>query len=84
MTTVPRATSPAGETAAPDRDRGPAPDCDRGFTLVLSEAALNVIGEALGNVPYRLAAPVVEEVQRQINRQVAQRMAASPPEKADG
>lgn len=37
--------------------------------LELSNEALAVIGAALGNHPYRVAAPVIAELQRQIDAQ---------------
>jgi hypothetical protein len=32
-----------------------------------------VISEALGNMPYRIAAPVIEELQRQLDAQRAEK-----------
>lgn len=37
--------------------------------LELTPQMLNVISQALGNSPYAVAAPVVAELQRQINEQ---------------
>lgn len=37
--------------------------------LELSEQHIAIIGQALGNAPYNVAAPVVAELQRQINEQ---------------
>jgi hypothetical protein len=45
--------------------------------LELPEQMMAVIASALGNHPYREAAPVIAEVQRQIN--VQQRTQAMPP-----
>jgi hypothetical protein len=41
----------------------------------LSEQHVNVIAQALGNAPYSVAAPVIAELQNQIN---AQRQQAAP------
>ena len=40
--------------------------------LELSEQMVMVIANALGNHPYRESAPVIAEIQRQINGQVRQ------------
>lgn len=39
------------------------------MTLELTEQHLQIIGEALGNAPYKLAAPVLAEIQKQIDAQ---------------
>lgn len=39
------------------------------YKIELSEEHLRVIADALGNAPFRLAAPVVSELQRQIREQ---------------
>jgi len=38
--------------------------------LELSQAMIAVIGEALSNAPYKVAAPVLAEIQKQIDAQV--------------
>lgn len=38
--------------------------------LELSQEMLAIIASALGNHPYRMAAPVVAEIQRQIDSQI--------------
>jgi hypothetical protein len=35
--------------------------------LELTEQMLQVIGEALGNAPYRISAPVLAEIQKQLD-----------------
>lgn len=47
--------------------------------LKLSDAALNVILEALSNAPWRAANPVIADIQRQM--QEAAQKKATPPEK---
>lgn len=47
--------------------------------LELSQQMIQVIADALGNSPYRVAAPVLNEMQKQINEQQAP---APMPEKA--
>lgn len=37
--------------------------------LELSDQMVALIGEALNNAPYRLAAPILAEIQKQINLQ---------------
>jgi hypothetical protein len=37
--------------------------------LELSEQMLQVIGEALSNAPYRISAPVLAEIQKQLDAQ---------------
>lgn len=37
--------------------------------LELSEQHVTIIGQALGNAPYNVAAPVLAEIQKQINEQ---------------
>jgi hypothetical protein len=37
--------------------------------LELSEQMIQVIGEALGNAPFKTSAPVIAELQKQINAQ---------------
>jgi 16S rRNA A1518/A1519 N6-dimethyltransferase RsmA/KsgA/DIM1 with predicted DNA glycosylase/AP lyase activity len=37
--------------------------------LELSEQMVAVVGEALGNMPYKISAPVVAEIQKQIEAQ---------------
>lgn len=49
--------------------------------LELSEQMLAIIAEALGNHRFREAAPVISEIQRQIN---AQMMNGKDPADADG
>ena len=39
------------------------------FKLELSDKHLAVIGAALGKAPYDVAAPVIAEIQKQINAQ---------------
>lgn len=39
------------------------------FRFELSPQMISVISQALGNAPYSVAAPVVTELQRQINEQ---------------
>lgn len=39
------------------------------ITLELSEQMVAVIGEALGNAPYKLSAPIIAEIQKQIEEQ---------------
>lgn len=36
------------------------------YTLTLSEQQLQIIGAALAEMPYRVAAPVLDEINRQI------------------
>lgn len=45
--------------------------------LTLSDQYLNIIGAALGELPYRVVAPVVEEINRQIAQQKAEGAAAA-------
>jgi hypothetical protein len=47
------------------------------ITLQLTDAELQVIAAALGNVPYRQAAPVLQSLGRQVE---AQQQAANAPE----
>lgn len=47
------------------------------FMFELSEQMTAVIVNALGNHPYRESAPVIAELQRQINRQMASRQTAN-------
>ena len=49
------------------------------FKFELSEQMFSVIANALGNHPFREAAPVVQELQRQLN---AQRMNGGMPRDA--
>jgi hypothetical protein len=37
--------------------------------LELSEQMVAIVGEALGNVPFKIAAPVIAEIQKQIEAQ---------------
>lgn len=37
--------------------------------LELSDQMVAVIGELLGNAPYKIASPIVDEMQKQINAQ---------------
>lgn len=46
------------------------------FTLTLDSQSLNIIGQALGEIPFRIAAPIMQE----INRQIAEQRDASKPE----
>ena len=39
--------------------------------LELSDQMVSVIGEALGNAPYKVSAPVIAEIQKQISAQQA-------------
>lgn len=39
------------------------------MNFVLSEQMVLVIGEALANSPYKISAPVIAELQKQINAQ---------------
>ena len=39
------------------------------FKLELSEDMMNIIVQALANAPYRVAAPVLNEIQKQVNEQ---------------
>ena len=41
-------------------------------TLTLSDQHLNIIGAALVELPYRVVAPVVEEINRQVAQQNAE------------
>lgn len=43
------------------------------YTLVLDAAMLNVISQGLIELPFKLAAPVVAEIQLQINKQTNER-----------
>lgn len=47
----------------------------------LSEQHVNVIGAALGKAPYEIAAPVIAELQKQVN---AQQQPAGPVEVTGG
>lgn len=40
--------------------------------LELTEQMINIIGKALGSQPYELVAPVITELQKQINEQQEQ------------
>lgn len=40
--------------------------------LELSQEMINVIGQALGNAPYNIAAPVIAELHKQLNSQPAE------------
>lgn len=42
------------------------------YTIILSKNELNVIGIALGELPFRISAPVVELINKQILRQTTQ------------
>ena len=44
------------------------------FTLTLTKRHLDVIGAGLGELPYRVSAPVVAE----LNRQIADQLAPKP------
>lgn len=50
----------------------------RVFTLELSEVALNTISKALMKHPFGRAAPVVQEIQSQINAQQVPSASESP------
>jgi hypothetical protein len=50
------------------------------FTIQLNEQMLRVISEALGNAPFRVAAPVIAELQKQIDVQ----QKPSPPTPGNG
>ena len=39
------------------------------FTLVVSEEQINIIGAALAELPFKVAAPMVQELQKQVNEQ---------------
>lgn len=39
------------------------------FTLELTEQQVAIIGKALGSAPYELVAPLIAEIQRQIDTQ---------------
>lgn len=39
------------------------------LTLRLTPEQLNIIGQALGEIPYRAAAPVIRAIETQINEQ---------------
>lgn len=43
------------------------------FRLELTEQMTMVIAEALGNHPYKESAPVIAEIQKQVNSQMASR-----------
>ena len=49
------------------------------LTLNLTSQSLSVIGSALAELPYRLAAPVIDEINAQIARQTEQGDAPSVP-----
>ena len=36
------------------------------YTLTVTEAELNVIGQAIGELPYRVSAPILAKLQQQI------------------
>ena len=40
------------------------------FKLVLSEQEVNVLGVALGEIAFKLAAPVINKIQQQVNEQL--------------
>ena len=39
------------------------------FKIELNDQELNIIGQALGEMPYRLAEPVLRKLQEQVNAQ---------------
>lgn len=52
------------------------------FTLQISEPDLNVIGQALGKMPYEMSAGVIARLQQQVNAQMeAEKKAADPKSK---
>lgn len=55
------------------------------FTFELTEQQVNIISQALANGPYAQVAPVIAEMQKQINAhlQAAQQAAAPAPEVAE-
>lgn len=51
------------------------------YTLTFTQQQLDTIGHALGEIPFRLAAPVVQSINAQIAAQ--QQAAAKAPEAGD-
>jgi len=52
------------------------------FNIELTEQELNIIGQALGEMPYRLAEPVLRKLQEQVNQQQQQPQFEEMPEGA--
>lgn len=48
-------------------------------TLTLTDQQLQIIGAALSELPYRVAAPVIAEINRQIAAQQEEAASAPPP-----
>ena len=48
------------------------------FTLIVTKQHLDVIGAGLGELPYRISAPVIAELTRQISEQIAQKPSDEP------
>lgn len=46
------------------------------FTLVISAQTLNTIGAALSELPYKIAAPAIQEVNEQVQKYLADKKAA--------
>jgi hypothetical protein len=44
---------------------------EKTFTFTLGQDALNIIGAALGEMPLKISGPVVNELNRQIQEQIA-------------
>lgn len=53
---------------------------DRTYTFQLKQQELAVISELLANAPFRMSAPVIATLQKQINEQDAAFAAAAQPQ----
>jgi hypothetical protein len=51
------------------------------ITLILTQDQINILGTALGELPFRVAAPLVHEINKQIAEQVPP--AESPAQTAE-
>ncbi len=51
---------------------------EKTYTFTLNESALNIVGAALGEIPFKVAAPVVNELNRQIAEQNAPAAGVDP------
>jgi hypothetical protein len=57
----------------------PAQAEDKQFTITVTEPQLNLIGAALGKMPFEQVAPTVQAIQAQINAQLKQQASPPPP-----
>lgn len=53
------------------------------ITLKISAQALNTIGAALGELPFKIASPVIDEIQKQVDEYERSRDKTSTDEKSD-